>query len=340
MPANTNTVIAAADHTGDEIFLDSSGFDRPSRLLHGPVDGTLTEIKSAPAFFDTEGLDVSQHFATSKDGTAIPYFVVRPPGRHRPDTAGRLRRVRGGAHPRLRRCAGHGCGWPAAAPTCWPTSAAAASTGRAGTPRRCGPAGTWSPRTSPRWQADLVSRGITTVAAAGRGGRQQRRTADGHHAHRATRSCSARWSARCRCWTCAAITCCWPARPGWPSTATRTTRTTGSSSREYSPYQNISDGAKYPAGADHHLHPRRPGAPGPRPQDDRGAAGRRAPGRLLREHRGRARRGGRQRAGGVQVRAEFLVPVADAGRTRRRISRWPVPPGPCCGTSHRAVRLR
>lgn len=79
VPANTNTVIAAADDTGDEIFLDSSGFDRPSRLLHGPVDGPLTEIKSAPAFFDGDGLEVTQYFATSADGTAIPYFVVRPP---------------------------------------------------------------------------------------------------------------------------------------------------------------------------------------------------------------------------------------------------------------------
>lgn len=78
VPANTNTVIAAADDTGDEIFLDSSGFDRPSRLLHGPADGPLTEIKSAPAFFDAEDLTVNQYFATSKDGTAIPYFVVRP----------------------------------------------------------------------------------------------------------------------------------------------------------------------------------------------------------------------------------------------------------------------
>ena len=80
VPANTNTVIAAVDDTGDEIFLDSSGFDRPSRLLHGAVDGALTEIKSAPAFFDADGLEVSQYFATSKDGTKIPYFVVRPPG--------------------------------------------------------------------------------------------------------------------------------------------------------------------------------------------------------------------------------------------------------------------
>lgn len=78
VPPNTNTVIVAADDTGDEIFLDSSGFDRPSRLLHGPADGDLTEIKSAPALFDADGMSVHQHFATSKDGTAIPYFVVRP----------------------------------------------------------------------------------------------------------------------------------------------------------------------------------------------------------------------------------------------------------------------
>jgi prolyl oligopeptidase len=80
VPANTNTVIVAADDTGDEIFLDSSGFTTPSRLLHGAVDGPLEQIKSAPAFFDAEGMTVAQHFATSKDGTSIPYFVVRPRG--------------------------------------------------------------------------------------------------------------------------------------------------------------------------------------------------------------------------------------------------------------------
>jgi prolyl oligopeptidase len=78
VPPNTNTVIVAADDTGDEIFLDSSGFTAPSRLLHGAVEGPLEEIKSAPAFFDADGMTVAQHFATSKDGTLIPYFVVRP----------------------------------------------------------------------------------------------------------------------------------------------------------------------------------------------------------------------------------------------------------------------
>jgi len=72
----SNTVIVTTDHTGTEVFLDSSGFLTPSRLLHGNVDGELSEIKRAPAFFDSAGLEVSQYFATSKDGTQVPYFVV------------------------------------------------------------------------------------------------------------------------------------------------------------------------------------------------------------------------------------------------------------------------
>jgi prolyl oligopeptidase len=35
-------------------------------------------LKQAPAFFDATGIQVRQFFATSKDGTAVPYFVVGP----------------------------------------------------------------------------------------------------------------------------------------------------------------------------------------------------------------------------------------------------------------------
>jgi prolyl oligopeptidase len=76
LPEATNTTIFAADRLGDEIFFDSSGFDRPSRLLRGTAGRELEIIKSAPEFFDSEGLTVSQYFATSEDGTEIPYFVV------------------------------------------------------------------------------------------------------------------------------------------------------------------------------------------------------------------------------------------------------------------------
>jgi prolyl oligopeptidase len=76
---STNTVIVATDDTGDEVFLDSSGFLTPSTLLHGSVAGELKPIKSAPSFFDATGMEVDQHFATSDDGTEVPYFVVGKP---------------------------------------------------------------------------------------------------------------------------------------------------------------------------------------------------------------------------------------------------------------------
>lgn len=80
VPESTNTVVVAADDTGDEYFLDSSGFTAPSRLLRGTGSGELEPIKSAPSFFDAENISVSQHFVASEDGTSIPYFVVRPAG--------------------------------------------------------------------------------------------------------------------------------------------------------------------------------------------------------------------------------------------------------------------
>ena len=46
--------------------------------MRGTGDGQLDQVKSAPAFFDAENITVTQNFVTSKDGTSIPYFVVRP----------------------------------------------------------------------------------------------------------------------------------------------------------------------------------------------------------------------------------------------------------------------
>ncbi|BBZ73305.1 peptidase [Mycobacterium paraseoulense] len=78
IPEATNTVVVAADHAGDEFFLDSSGFVTPSRLLRGTGDRPLEQVKSAPSFFDAENMTVAQYFVASQDGTQVPYFVVRP----------------------------------------------------------------------------------------------------------------------------------------------------------------------------------------------------------------------------------------------------------------------
>jgi prolyl oligopeptidase len=79
--------------------------------------------------------------------------------------------------------------------------------------------------------------------------------------------------------------------------------------KAYSPYQNVQADKKYPPILFIDLDARRPRAPGPRAQDDgahEGAGARRA---LLREHRGRARRRGQQRAAGAHVGAGLHVPL-------------------------------
>jgi prolyl oligopeptidase len=62
--------------SSDEYFLESSGYLQPTTLVYGVVGGDADVVKQAPALFDASGLTVSQHFATSDDGTKVPYFVV------------------------------------------------------------------------------------------------------------------------------------------------------------------------------------------------------------------------------------------------------------------------
>ncbi|MGQ0773106.1 MAG: prolyl oligopeptidase family serine peptidase [Pseudonocardiales bacterium] len=65
--------------TDDEYLLNVNGFLTPSTLAIGTIGaGPAVTLKQAPAFFDSDGLAVHQHFAVSDDGTRIPYFVVAP----------------------------------------------------------------------------------------------------------------------------------------------------------------------------------------------------------------------------------------------------------------------
>jgi len=65
----------------DDYFMNTSGFLTPSTLLWGTAGSANQEqIKSLPHFFRTNGLAITQHEATSKDGMVIPYFQVGPAG--------------------------------------------------------------------------------------------------------------------------------------------------------------------------------------------------------------------------------------------------------------------
>ena len=65
----------------DDYFMTVSDYLNPSSLFFGSVGkGPAEKIKETPAFFNSEGLAVSQHEAVSKDGTRVPYFQVAKKG--------------------------------------------------------------------------------------------------------------------------------------------------------------------------------------------------------------------------------------------------------------------
>jgi prolyl oligopeptidase len=62
-------------------FFTFENFLTPDTLFVADDGGrTVEPLASLPAFFDIDGMTVEQHFATSADGTRVPYFLVLPPG--------------------------------------------------------------------------------------------------------------------------------------------------------------------------------------------------------------------------------------------------------------------
>jgi len=69
------------DPLGEQYLLSYTDFLTPESLLLGHSSSDARElVKARPAFFDGSGMRVEQRFATSKDGTRVPYFVVWPKG--------------------------------------------------------------------------------------------------------------------------------------------------------------------------------------------------------------------------------------------------------------------
>lgn len=64
-----------ADET-NEYWLTASDYLTPTTLYYGQLGSRLEPLKQLTPQFDAEGLVVSQHFAESKDGTRVPYFMV------------------------------------------------------------------------------------------------------------------------------------------------------------------------------------------------------------------------------------------------------------------------
>ena len=69
----------------DDLWLTVEDFTVPSSLaLWNPKTNKREQLKQTPAFFDASNIEAIQHFATSKDGTKIPYTEMRQKGQTGP----------------------------------------------------------------------------------------------------------------------------------------------------------------------------------------------------------------------------------------------------------------
>jgi prolyl oligopeptidase len=72
----TVNVSAVDPDESNAIFMTTTDYLTPTTLSYADVGEQPEVLKQLPAFFPAEGLKISQHFATSADGTSVPYFMV------------------------------------------------------------------------------------------------------------------------------------------------------------------------------------------------------------------------------------------------------------------------
>ena len=76
-PAFGTISVAAVDRDqSDALWMTSADYLTPSTLSLVQIGQQPEVLKSMPAFFDAGNKVIEQHFATSADGTRVPYFIV------------------------------------------------------------------------------------------------------------------------------------------------------------------------------------------------------------------------------------------------------------------------
>ncbi|HYD52511.1 MAG TPA: prolyl oligopeptidase family serine peptidase [Gemmatimonadaceae bacterium] len=79
LPANANISLGSASQLDDRLFLVVSSYTMPQSLwLADVATGKVEKLKAIPDRFDASNLVTEQFEATSADGTKVPYFVTRP----------------------------------------------------------------------------------------------------------------------------------------------------------------------------------------------------------------------------------------------------------------------
>ncbi len=88
--------LTASNDSSESFFFTYEDFSTPRSLWLSENGAAPAQVKTMPAFFDAKGITTEQFEATSKDGTKIPYFVVRPKGAKSDGTAPTLLYAYGG----------------------------------------------------------------------------------------------------------------------------------------------------------------------------------------------------------------------------------------------------
>lgn len=80
-PLQTIEASGVDEDENDDYWLIATSFLQPPILQMGTVgDDDVETLKRAPSFFNESAFTVEQHFAASRDGTAIPYFQISTKG--------------------------------------------------------------------------------------------------------------------------------------------------------------------------------------------------------------------------------------------------------------------
>lgn len=82
VPVAANATVAIAGTVGrrDLALVTAETMLTPPTLYAASEQGTPQAVQSLPATFDAKDMSVEKRFATSKDGTKIPYFLARKQG--------------------------------------------------------------------------------------------------------------------------------------------------------------------------------------------------------------------------------------------------------------------
>ena len=76
LPDNGNVSITSANGSGNDVLVSYESLTVPDRLFYVSDEDEVSVVHALPELYESDDVVVEQRFATSSDGTRIPYFVM------------------------------------------------------------------------------------------------------------------------------------------------------------------------------------------------------------------------------------------------------------------------